>query len=320
MDFKLKHILDIASLRKEEIEFFLNLGQSLKEVLHRPIPKVPTLRGRLVVLLFYEPSTRTKFSFERAAKALSADTLSFSAKGSSIEKGETLLDTIKNLEAIGAELFVIRHPFAGAPHFVAKFSKARVINAGDGAHEHPTQALLDLLTVKEKFGEVQGLKVAIIGDIKHSRVAHSDILGFQKLGAEVWVTGPATLMPLPSELSYYEVKPGSFRATYSLKEALRDADVVIALRVQKERHGTGYIPSFKEYSEVFGLNEKHLELIKDEAILMHPGPINWGIELAAEMQDYPFQVILDQVENGVAVRMATLLTLLTGGKEHESSV
>jgi len=318
MDLKLRHLLDIASLSKEEIEFFLNLASSLKEVLHRPIPKVPTLRGRLVVHLFYEPSTRTKFSFDRAAKALSADTLSFSAKGSSIEKGETLLDTIKNLEAIGAELFIIRHPLAGAPHFIARYSRAAVVNAGDGAHEHPTQALLDMLTVKEKLGGFEGLKVAIIGDIKHSRVAHSDMLGFQKLGAQVWVCGPAPLMPDPQELEYFKLSRESLIPAKEVKEAIKDADVVIALRVQKERHGTPLIPSFEEYHQLFGLKEEHLSIIKKGALLMHPGPINWGVELSPKMEDYEFQVILDQVENGVAVRMAVLLVLLTGEKSHET--
>ncbi|NPA39874.1 MAG: aspartate carbamoyltransferase catalytic subunit [Thermodesulfobacteria bacterium] len=314
MDIKLKHLLDIESLSKEEINFLINLAIGLKEVLYRPIPKVPTLRGRLIVHLFYEPSTRTKFSFDRAAKALSADTLSFSAKGSSIEKGETLLDTIKNLEAIGAELFIIRHPLAGAPHFVAKHSKAGVVNAGDGSHEHPTQALLDLLTVKEKLREVEGIKVLIIGDIKHSRVAHSDMLIFQKMGAEVFVTGPASLLPEPDELKYYEVKPGKLRVCNKLEEGLREADVIIALRIQRERHGKALIPSIQEYHEFFGLSQKHLDIIKPNALLMHPGPINWGVELAPEMEEYPFQVILDQVENGVAIRMAVLLTLLTGEK------
>jgi aspartate carbamoyltransferase catalytic subunit len=319
MDLKQRHLLDIASLSKNQIEEILDLAIKLKEILYRPIPKVPTLRGKLIIHLFYEPSTRTRFSFDRAAKVLSADTLSFTAKGSSIEKGETLLDTVKNLEAIGADLFVVRHPVAGAPHFIARYSKVPVVNAGDGAHEHPTQALLDLLTVKEKLGRLSGLKVAIIGDIKHSRVAHSDILAFQKMDSKVYVTGPAPLLPDPKEEKYYKLSEDSFKICLSLKEAIKEADVVIALRIQKERHGKAIIPSFQEYHEFFGLKPDYLNLIKPQALLMHPGPINWGIELSPALEKYPFQVILDQVENGVAVRMAILLTLLTGGQSYEGA-
>jgi len=318
MDLKTKHLLDIASLGKEEIEDILNLAENLKEILYRPIPKVPTLRGKLIISLFYEPSTRTRFSFEKAAKALSADTLTFTGKGTSIEKGETLLDTIKNLEAIGADLFVIRHPVAGAPHFIAKHSKVSIVNAGDGTHEHPTQALLDLLTVREKLGTLSGLKIAIVGDIKHSRVAHSDILAFQKIGSTVYVSGPAQLLPDLKEENYYKINKKGFKICYKLEEAIKEADVVIALRIQKERHGETLVPSFLEYHEFFGLKPEHLELIKEKAILMHPGPINWGVELAYQMEKYPFQVILDQVENGVAVRMAILLKLLTGEKNYEN--
>ena len=318
MDLKTKHLLDIASLGKEEIEDILNLAENLKEILYRPIPKVPTLRGKLIISLFYEPSTRTRFSFEKAAKTLSADTLTFTGKGTSIEKGETLLDTIKNLEAIGADLFVIRHPVAGAPHFIAKHSKVSIVNAGDGTHEHPTQALLDLLTVREKLGTLSGLKIAIVGDIKHSRVAHSDILAFQKIGSTVYVSGPAQLLPDLKEENYYKINKKGFKICYKLEEAIKEADVVIALRIQKERHGETLVPSFLEYHEFFGLKPEHLELIKEKAILMHPGPINWGVELAYQMEKYPFQVILDQVENGVAVRMAILLKLLTGEKNYEN--
>lgn len=306
------HLLDIFSLSSVEIEEILKLAETLKEILERPIPKVPTLRGKLVLLLFYEPSTRTKFSFERACKVLSADTLSFSAKGSSLEKGETLLDTLKNLCALGINLVVIRHSLAGTPHFLSKHLKIPIVNAGDGIHEHPTQALLDLLTVKEKLGSLAGLKIAIIGDIKHSRVAHSDILAFQKMGSSVYVSGPAHLLPEPKESTFYEIRPGFFKICYKMEEALKDADVVIALRIQKERHGEVLIPSLLEYASTFGLNAKALELIKKGALLMHPGPVNWGVELAQELEKYPFQVILDQVENGVAIRMAILLKLLSG--------
>jgi len=308
----MRHLLDIYSLSAEEIKELLDLAENLKEILERPIPKVPTLRGKLVLLLFYEPSTRTKFSFERACKVLSAETMSFSAKGSSLEKGESLLDTVKNLYALGVNLVVIRHSISGTPHFLARHLKIPVVNAGDGIHEHPTQALLDLLTIREKLGTLEGLKVAIIGDIKHSRVAHSDILALQKMGSKVYVSGPAHLLPEPKEMPFFEIKEGAFKVCYKIEEALEGADVVIALRIQKERHGEALIPSLREYSQFFGLSKKHLELIKEGALLMHPGPINWGIELSYELEKYPFQVILEQVENGVAVRMAVLLRLLSG--------
>lgn len=308
----MRHLLDIYHLSAEEIRDILNLAENLREILHRPIPKVPTLRGKSVLLLFYEPSTRTKFSFEKACKVLSADTLSFSAKGSSLEKGETLLDTVKNLRALGVDLLVVRHSLAGTPHFLAKHLAIPVVNAGDGTHEHPTQALLDLLTVRQKLGTLEGLKVAIVGDIKHSRVAHSDILAFQKMGSEVYVSGPAYLLPDERERTFFEIRKGKFRVCLDLKEALKDADVVIALRIQKERHGEPLVPSLIEYSEFFGLSPRILEWIREGALLMHPGPINWGVELSYELERYPFQVILDQVENGVAVRMAVLLRLLSG--------
>lgn len=308
----MKNLLDIYSLSASQINEIIELAETLKEILKRPIPKVPTLRGKLILLLFYEPSTRTKFSFERACKVLSAETMSFSPKGSSLEKGESLLDTVKNLCALGVNLLVIRHSYSGTPHFLSKHLKIPIVNAGDGMHEHPTQALLDLLTVKERLGTLSGLKVAIIGDIKHSRVAHSDILAFQKMGSKIYVSGPAHLLPEPKESSYYEIKPGHFKVCYKIEEALQDADVVIALRIQKERHGEAQIPSLLEYATYFGLKPKSLELIKKEALLMHPGPINWGVELSYELEKYPFQVILEQVENGVAVRMAVLLTLLSG--------
>ncbi len=306
------HLLDIHSLSPQEIEHYLTLAENLKEVLHRPIPKVPTLRGKLVLLLFYEPSTRTKFSFERACKILSADIMSFQAKGSSLEKGESLLDTVKNLKALGINLIVIRHNLSGTPHFLAKHLDLPIVNAGDGIHEHPTQALLDLLTVKEKLGTLTDLRVVIVGDIKHSRVAHSDILAFQKMGSSVIVVGPAHLLPTPSEAEYFKLRSGGFKVCYSLKEALKGADVLIALRVQKERHQSPLLPSEREYHLCFGLRWNHLELLKEGALLLHPGPINWGIELDPSLEKYPFQVILEQVENGVAIRMAVLLTLLSG--------
>ena len=308
----MKHLLDIKSLSKEEIVHLLNLADNIKEILYRPIPKVPTLRGKVVLLLFYEPSTRTKFSFERACKILSADVMSFQAKGSSLEKGETLLDTVKNLRTLGINLIVIRHNLSGTPHYLAKNLDVPVVNAGDGTHEHPTQALLDLLTVRQKLGTLSDLKVAIIGDIRHSRVAHSDILAFQKMGSTVYVSGPRHLLPTPAEEEFFRLSSEGFKACYKITTALESADVVIALRVQKERHQTPLIPSYNEYHLTFGLKPEHIDLLKDGALLLHPGPINWGIELHPELEKYPFQVILDQVENGVAIRMAVLLTLLAG--------
>lgn len=304
--FSQRHLLDITSLTPDDIVSVLDLADSLKEVLRRPIPKVPTLRGKLVTNLFFEPSTRTRLSFEKAAKTLSADTFNFTARMSSVEKGETLLDTVLNLEAMGTDLFIIRHPKAGAPHFIAKHTKARVINAGDGFHAHPTQALLDMLTVRQKKGTLSGLKVAIIGDIRHSRVAHSNIVAFRKMGSEVYVSGPATMLPPEREAL-------GARVCYRLEEALSGADVVMALRVQKERHGRPLFPSLREYTIHFGLNRQRLELAKEDCLLMHPGPINWGVELHPELQNDPRNVILKQVENGVAIRMALLVLLLGGG-------
>ncbi len=305
MDFHHRHILDISALTPEDISYILKTAANLKEILSRPIPKVPTLRGKLIAHLFFEPSTRTRLSFEKAAKTLSADVFNLTARMSSVEKGETLLDTVLNVKAMGADLFVIRHPMAGAPHFIARTAHTRVINAGDGFHAHPTQALLDMLTVREKKGTLSGLKVAIIGDIRHSRVAHSNICGFRKMGSEVFVSGPATMLPPEKEAL-------GARVCYRLEEALRDADVVMALRVQKERHGRQLFPSLREYAREFGLNAERLALAKDDCLLMHPGPINWGVELHPELENDPRSVILEQVTNGVAVRMA-LLVLLLGG-------
>ena len=303
VEFPHRHLLEIGPLSEGDIWTVLKTARNLKEILRRPIPKVPTLRGKVVANLFFEPSTRTRLSFERAAKVLSAEVMNFSARGSSLEKGENLLDTVKTLEAMGPDLFVIRHPASGAPHFVARRVRAGVINAGDGFHEHPTQALLDLLTVWERKGTLKGLKVAIIGDIRHSRVAHSDILAFRKMGAEVYVSGPGTLLPPEREAL-------GARVCLRVEEAVEGAEVVMALRVQKERHGRPLFPSFREYARFFGLSRKVLSLASEGAILMHPGPINWGIELDPELEDFPGQVVLDQVENGVAVRMALLLLLL----------
>jgi len=299
-----RHILGMADLSSEEITFILDTAESLKDILKRPIKKVPPLRGRTVVHLFFEPSTRTRLSFELAAKRLSADTVGISAGASSLVKGESLVDTARNVEAMRPDVIVLRHPHSGAPHLVAGHVAAAVINAGDGTNEHPSQALLDLFTVREHFGRIRGLRVAILGDIAHSRVAHSDILAFGKMGAEVVVSGPATMLPPRADALGASV-------TLRAEDALRDADVVIALRIQKERQGRSLIPTAREYAFLFGLTEKRIRLAKPGAIVMHPGPINRGVEMAPEVADGPNSVILDQVTNGVAVRMALLSLLLT---------
>ncbi|MDA8161613.1 MAG: aspartate carbamoyltransferase catalytic subunit [Desulfobacteraceae bacterium] len=300
-----RHILSISDLMHQDIELILDTADSLKEILARPIKKVPPLRGRTVVNLFFEPSTRTRLSFELAAKRLSADTVSVAAAASSVVKGETLIDTARNVEAMRPDVIVLRHSCSGAPHLMANYVKtAAVINAGDGMNEHPTQALLDLFTVKEHFGRLSGLKVAIIGDIAHSRVAHSDILAFTKMGADVFVSGAATMFPVMIETMGARVVPRP-------EEAIEGADVVMALRIQKERQGgRSLIPSVREYAAVFGLTSERMRLAKPGAVVMHPGPINRGVEMAPELADGPYSVILDQVTNGVAVRMAILSLIL----------
>jgi len=306
---KKKDILSIRDLTKEDIFFILETAASLKEILDRPIKKVPPLRGKTMVHLFFEPSTRTKLSFELAAKRLSADTVGISKSSSSVTKGEDLIDTAKNIEAMRPDVLVLRHPCSGAAHLMAKAVNCSVINAGDGTNEHPTQALLDMFTVKEHFGTLEGLKIAIIGDILHSRVAHSDMIGFTKMGSEVVICGPGTLMPPSPEVYGVKVK-------YNLLETIKDADVVMALRLQKERQGTHLIPSNREYASIFGINAEVLEKTKPEAIIMHPGPINRGIEMSPDVADSGRSLILDQVTNGVAVRMALLSILMaeTGGQ------
>lgn len=298
------HILGIALLSAEDIELILDTADALKEILDRPIKKVPPLRGKTMVHLFFEPSTRTRLSFELAAKRLSADTVGISASASSVVKGETLIDTARNIEAMRPDVVVLRHPHSGAPHLIAQHLQASVINAGDGINEHPSQALLDLFTVRERLGRIAGLRVAIIGDIAHSRVARSDILAFTKLGARVVVCGPATLMPPWIEVLGAEV-------TLQVDEALDGADVVIVLRIQKERQGRALIPSLREYACCFGLTAERVRLAKGGAIIMHPGPINRGVEITPEVADGPYSVILNQVTNGVAVRMALLSLLMS---------
>jgi aspartate carbamoyltransferase catalytic subunit len=307
MEFRRKDLLGIAELAPEEIRHILNTAASLKEISARSIKKVPTLRGKTVVTVFYEPSTRTRMSFEIAAKRLSADTLNLTVAASSAVKGETLMDTAHTLEAMRPDLLVIRHPASGAPHYLARRLKCGVINAGDGLHEHPTQALLDLLTVEEAKGRLDGLKVAIIGDIAHSRVARSDIQAFIQMGSRVTGAGPATMLPPFLESL-------GARVTYSLEEAVAGADVIMMLRLQLERMGQMFISTLREYSRYFGLAPRHLKLAQPDVIVMHPGPLNRGVEISPEVADGPHSVILEQVTNGVAVRMAMLYLLIGGEK------
>lgn len=306
MVLKSKDLLSIKDLTREEIELILNTAESFKEVSSREIKKVPTLRGKTVVNLFFEPSTRTRTSFELAAKRLSADVINISSSASSVTKGETLIDMARNLQAMQADFIVLRHPCAGAPYLLAKTLKSSVINAGDGGHEHPTQALLDLFTIVEKRVKVSGLKIAIVGDIAHSRVARSNIFALKKMGAEVKVVGPPTLMPADIERLGVSV-------VYDLDQALKGMDVVIMLRIQMERHGKKFFPSLREYSRLYCLTQDRLKLARENVLIMHPGPINRGVELSPEVADGLSSVILDQVTNGVAVRMAVLY-LLSGGK------
>jgi aspartate carbamoyltransferase catalytic subunit len=306
MSLKRKDLLGIQGLSVEEINLVLATAESFKEVSGRDIKKVPTLRGKTVVNLFFEPSTRTRTSFELAAKRLSADVINFAVSASSVSKGETLLDTARNIEAMQADFIVLRHPMAGAPNILAKLLRASVVNAGDGGHEHPTQALLDLYTLREKKREFKGLRLAIVGDIAHSRVARSNIYALTKLGAEVRVIGPPTMMPL-------EVERLGVRVFYGLDEGLRGVDVIMMLRLQLERQGIALFPSIREYSRLYCLTPERAKLAAPDALVMHPGPINRGVEIAPEVADSVSSVILDQVTNGVAVRMAVLY-LLSGGK------
>jgi aspartate carbamoyltransferase catalytic subunit len=295
-------LLGIAELSPAEIELVLDTAESFREVGERPIKKVPTLRGKTVVNLFFESSTRTRSSFEIAEKRLSADSLNFSASGSALSKGESLVDTALNLQAMAPDLIVIRHAHPGAPHMLARKLKAGVINAGDGAHEHPTQALLDAYTIRRHKGRLAGLRVAIVGDIEHSRVVRSNIHLLTKMGAQVTVGGPRTLMPVGIERL-------GVRVAHELADAIRGADVVMMLRVQLERQGRMAFPSVKEYFELFGLTAERLKAAKDDVIIMHPGPMNRGVEIASEVADGPYSVILEQVTHGVSVRMAVLYLL-----------
>ena len=304
MSLKRKDLVSIASLTPDEITLILDTADSFKEVSGREIKKVPALRGKTVVNLFFEPSTRTRTSFELAAKRLSADVINFSPSSSSVVKGETLLDTARNIEAMQADIIVLRHPDAGAAETLANGVKSSVINAGDGWHEHPTQALLDLFTMREKKLNFKGLRVAIVGDIAHSRVARSNIFGLSKLGAEIRAVGPPTMIPVHLDRL-------GVRVYYDLDEALRGVDVIMMLRLQLERQGRALFPSIREYSRLYGLTAERVRLAEAGALVMHPGPVNRGVEMAPEVADSFSSVILDQVANGVAVRMG-LLYLLAG--------
>ncbi len=308
MHLKKKDILGIEDLSAEEINLIISTAESFREVSEREIKKVPTLRGKTIINLFYEPSTRTRTSFEIAAKRMSADAVNISTSASSVVKGETLKDTAKNLEAMRPDCIVIRHASSGAPQMLARHIKASVINAGDGSHEHPSQALLDILTVKEKKGGIEGLRLAIIGDIAHSRVARSNIHGFTRLGAFVTVCGPPTMMP-------HGIESLGCKATADMVEAIKDADVIMMLRIQAERQSESFFPCVREYSRLYGLDEEKLKRAKKDVLILHPGPVNRGVEISSSVADGPYSVILDQVSNGVAVRMALFYLLLGPAKE-----
>ncbi len=305
VDYKFTHrnILGIDHLSPEDINYILNTAESFLEIAARPIKKVPALRGNTVINLFFEPSTRTRLSFEIAAKRMSADTFNVSASTSSAVKGETLIDTARNIAAMQPDIIIMRHSFSGAPHMLTRYIDTSIINAGDGTHEHPSQGLLDMMTVRQNLGRLDGLKIAIIGDILHSRVAHSDILGFTKMGSKVFTYGPATLMPAG-------LKGLGAVVCSSLEEAVTDADVVMTLRIQKERQNDPLLPSFREYALAYGVTLKTLALAKPDALVMHPGPVNRGVELMPDVADCSQSVVLDQVSNGVAVRMALLYLVM----------
>ncbi|MCD6050825.1 MAG: aspartate carbamoyltransferase [Verrucomicrobia bacterium] len=306
MSWNKRHLLDIESLTADEINTVLDTATAFKAVGERAIKKVPALRGKTVINLFVEPSTRTRISFELAAQRLSADIINFSAEASSLKKGETLKDTARNLEALNADIIIIRHSATGAPHFLSRFLKSSVVNAGDGAHEHPTQALLDTFTIREKKGKIEGLNVTILGDILYSRVARSNIWALLKLGANVTLCGPSTLVPKVFE------KMGC-KVTWNLEEGVKDADVVNLLRIQHERQRKAMFPSIGEYTSLFGINKTRFKRLKPDVMIMHPGPINRGVEIDSQVADCDQSVILQQVTNGLAVRMAVLF-LVNGGK------
>ena len=312
MHFRQKDLLGIQELSPEEIEFLLNTASSFKEINLRAIKKVPTLRGKTVIHIFYEPSTRTRMSFDIAAKRLSADTYSITTAASSMVKGETFLDTVKNLEAMKPDVFVIRHSASGAPQRIASRTAAAVINAGDGMHEHPSQALLDMLTIRDHKGRLDGLTVAILGDIAHSRVARSNIWGLTKMGARVIGCGPPTLIPM-------ELEKMGVAVSHRVDEVIPEADVLMVLRLQHERMSQGLLPSLREYARCYGINDERLRKAKKDVLVMHPGPINRGVEISPDVADGPYSVILEQVANGVAVRMAILYLLGQGERQETAS-
>ncbi len=302
----MKHLLAIDDLGAEGIEEVLDLTDSFVEVSARPIPKVPALRGRTVVSLFYEESTRTRMSFEAAAKRLSADIMNFNVSASAVSKGESLRDTVLTIEAMGVDAVIVRHASAGVPVQVARWVDASVVNAGDGWHEHPTQALLDCYTLRQRLGALSGRHIAIVGDVKHSRVARSDVAAFTSLGADVTLVAPPTLLP-PSLVGW------PVAVSHALDEVLPKVDAVVLLRMQQERQTEALVPSLREYTATYGLTARRAELLSDDAVVMHPGPMNRGVEIAAEVADLPCSVVTRQVANGVAVRMAVLFLLLAAG-------
>ncbi len=304
MPLSSRHLLGLHGVPKEDIQLILDTATTFREVLERPIKKVPTLKGKTIVNLFFENSTRTRLSFELAQKRLSADTLNFSKSTSSTSKGETFKDTVKNIEAMKVDMIVVRHESAGVPTYLTKISNANIINAGDGRHEHPTQALLDMYSIREKVGSFEGLKVCIVGDIAHSRVALSNIYGLQTMGAKVSVCGPATMIP-------WEIEKLGVKVYNSIDKAIAENDVLNVLRIQLERKAGSSIPTLREYHNYFGVTAERIERNNPEIVILHPGPINRGVELSSEVADGPYQIILDQVTNGVAVRMAVLYLLGT---------
>ena len=304
MSLSSKHLLGLQGVPKEDIQLILDTATTFREVLERPIKKVPTLQGKTIVNLFYESSTRTRISFELAQKRLSADTVNFAKSGSSTSKGETFKDTVKNIEAMKVDMIIVRHESAGVPQFLTKISDANIINAGDGRHEHPTQALLDFYSIQEKVGKIEGLKVCVVGDIAHSRVALSNIFGLLILGAEVSVCGPKTMIPK-------DIEKLGVKVIHNIDEAIANNDVLNILRIQLERKAGTTIPSLREYHNYFGVTEERLKKNNEDVLILHPGPINRGVEISSAVADGPYQVILNQVTNGVAIRMAVLYLLGT---------
>lgn len=311
MSWNRRHLLDLQSLSADELTLVLDTARVFRSIGERSIKKVPALRGKTVVNLFVEPSTRTRISFELAALRLSADVINFTAEASSLKKGETLKDTVRNLEALNADFIILRHGASGAPHFLSRFARAHVVNAGDGAHEHPTQGLLDVFSIRERKGHIEGLRVTILGDILYSRVARSNIWALVTLGAHVTLCGPSTLVP-----KVFESLHPRIRVSWDLEDGLKGADVVNLLRIQHERQRASAFPSIGEYASLFGLTPARMAGVRPDALIMHPGPINRGVEIASEVADGPQSVILEQVTNGLAVRMAVLF-LLNGGRQSE---